>query len=78
MKIRMTDHALQRIEKYGLSESLIREGIKNPDSIIEGHSNRKIAQKKLNGYVLRIVFEKEKDINIIVTVYKAKVERYGI
>ncbi len=46
--------------------------------IIKGHSGRKISQKGLNGYVLRVIFEEEKDINVIVTVYKAKSERYGI
>lgn len=29
-------------------------------------------------YDLRVIFEEEKDINVIVTVYKAKSERYEI
>jgi len=52
--------------------------MENPDSVVEGHSGRKVAQKKLNGYVLRVIYEEKKGINVIVTVYKAKSERYEI
>ena len=78
MDLRITKHARERMEKYGISESLVHDAMDDPDSIVEGHSGRKISQKKLNGYVLRVIFEEEKDINVIVTVYKARSERYGI
>ena len=78
MKLRITDQAKSRMKKYGISGSTIRKGIKNPDSVVKGHSGRKIAQKKLNKHVLRIIFEKEKDKSVIVTVYKARSERYEI
>ena len=78
MKIRITAHAENRMEKYDLSRSLVVKSMEDPDSIIDGHSGRKIAQKKLNGYVLRVIYEEEKGINVIVTVYKAKSERYEI
>jgi len=44
------------MEKYGISGSLVRDAMDDPDSIVEGHSGRKISQKKLNGYVLRVIF----------------------
>ena len=78
MKLRITAHAENRMEKYDLSRSLVVKSMEDPDSIIDGHSGRKIAQKKLNGYVLRVIYEEEKGINVIVTVYKAKSERYEI
>lgn len=78
MKLRITKHARKRMEKYGISEKIVQEGMEEPDSIVEGHSGRKIAQSKINNHVLRIIFEKEKDSSVIVTVYKARSERYEI
>ncbi|MEF8874677.1 MAG: DUF4258 domain-containing protein [Candidatus Thermoplasmatota archaeon] len=78
MSLKITDHARKRMKKYRISEDLVKEAMEDPDSIVDGHSERKIAQKRLNGYVLRVIFEEEKDINVIVTVYKAKSERYEI
>ncbi len=78
MNLRITGHAKKRMKKYDLSRSLVVKTMKDPDSVVDGHSGRKIAQKKLNGYVLRVIYEQEKGINVIVTVYKAKSERYEI
>lgn len=78
MKLRITKHAEKRMEMYEISESLVKNAMENPNSVVEGHSGRKVAQKKLNGYVLRVIYEEEKGINVIVTVYKAKSERYEI
>ena len=78
MRLRITDHAKERAEKYEISKKLIRKGIENPDNVVNGHSNRRIAQKKLNEHVLRIIFEEEKDTSVVVTVYKARRERYEI
>ncbi|KXB07269.1 hypothetical protein AKJ52_00585 [candidate division MSBL1 archaeon SCGC-AAA382C18] len=66
------------MKKYGITPTLVRKGMNNPDSIVDGHSDRKIAQKKLNDHILRIIFEEEKNKSVIVTVYKARRGRYGI
>ena len=42
------------------------------------HGGRQIAQKKLDGYVLRVVYEKQSHKKVVVTVYKARRERYEI
>ncbi|MFW5904543.1 MAG: DUF4258 domain-containing protein [Candidatus Saliniplasma sp.] len=76
--MRITEHARKRMERYNISETMVRNAMKDPESLIDGHSGRNIAQKKLNGYVLRVIFEEEKGINVIVTVYKAKSERYEV
>ncbi|KXA88779.1 hypothetical protein AKJ66_02755 [candidate division MSBL1 archaeon SCGC-AAA259E22] len=78
MGLRITNHAKMRMKKYGISESSLRKGMENPDSVVDGHSGRRIAQRKFNNHVLRIIFEKRKDKNVIVTVYKARRERYEI
>jgi len=78
MKIRITRHAKERIEKYGLNKKQVLDCVKNPDIKIKGENERKIAQKRLNGYVLRVIYEINENIYIVVTTYKAKRERYEI
>lgn len=55
MKIRITNHEMERMEKYRLTEDQILNCVQNPDSMVSGQQNRKIAQKRLNGYVLRVI-----------------------
>lgn len=78
MKIKITNHAKGRMKEYEISEGLLNQALNNPDSIIEGAKGRKIYQKKLNGHILRAVVEEGKEINTLVTVYKARSKRYGI
>ncbi|MDO8634435.1 MAG: DUF4258 domain-containing protein [archaeon] len=51
MRIKITKHAMERMEKYGLTEEQIKNCLKKPDLVVEGQEGRKIAQKRLNGYV---------------------------
>lgn len=69
---------MERMEKYGISEALVIETLKRPKVLIEGYAGRKIAQRKLNSYVLRVVFEKKRNEIVVITVYKARRERYEI
>ena len=57
---------------------MVRETLRNPDREVPGYGGRQIAQKKLNGYVLRVVYEKQNHEKVVITVYKAKRERYEI
>jgi hypothetical protein len=78
MKILITGHARERMKKYEISELWIKRAIEEPTSVIESGSNRKIAQKRLNGLVLRVIYETRETIAVVITVYKAKRERYEI
>ena len=78
MKIEILDHARKRMEIYDVSEALVKETIEKPDSIADGYNNRKIAQKKLNGYMLRVIYEEKNSTKIVITIYKAKSGRYEI
>ena len=46
--------------------------------LLDGHSGRKIAQKRLNSYVLRVIFEERDKEVVVITVYRARRERYEI
>ena len=78
MEIKILNHARQRMQRYNVEHAIVEETLKNPDSEVEGYAGRRIAQKKLNGYVLRVVYEKQNHKRIVVTVYKARRERYEI
>lgn len=78
MNIEITDHAKERMQRYDVSEALVLETLENPTNVTEGYGNRKVYQKKLNGYVLRIIVEESKGIKRVITIYKARSERYGI
>ena len=63
---------------YPLSKEQITDCLRFPDIVLGGSENRAIAQKRLNGYLLRVVFETENDTYLVITAYKAKRERYEI
>lgn len=69
MQIRITSHAKERMQKYAISELWIKRAIEEPDSVIESEQNRKIAQKHLNGLVLRVIYEIRENIVMVITTY---------
>ena len=78
MEVTIRDHARQRVQRYNIGQSLVEEALRHPDNEIAGYSGRRIAQKRLDGYVLRVVYETKNYTKIVVTVYKAKRERYQV
>ncbi len=65
MQIKITSHARERMHKYAISELWIKRAIEEPDSVIESEQNRKIAQKRLNGLVLRGIYEIRENLVMI-------------
>lgn len=78
MNIELTDHAKERMLQYFISESQILQALENPDMVTETYGGRALYQKKLNGYILRIVVEEGEGIKIVITLYKARSGRYEI
>ena len=78
MKLIILEHVLDRMEEYGISEEQVIETIHHPDSIVPGHNERKIHQKRLNGHILRVVLEENEEILRVITTYKARSDRYEV
>ena len=78
MRIEITDHAKKRMQDYNISEDLVLETIRSPDNIVVTYGDRNIFQKKLNGYVLRLIVEENEGIKTVITLYKARSGRYEI
>ncbi len=76
MEIIILNHARLRMEQYDVTEAMVQEAIRNPDSLVLSYGNRRIAQKRVGRQLLRVVYEKEDRISIVITVYKARRERY--
>ena len=77
MRIEYTDYAEMKTAKRELSKTDIENTLENPDKLLEGKDGRKIAQKIIGKYLLRVVFEEHQSIYKVITVYYSKSERYG-
>jgi hypothetical protein len=80
-KIEIIPIAKKKMERRGVPEEWVTETINSPSQIVEGYGGRKIAQKKYivkdKHYLLRVVYEEGKQVNVVVTVYLTpQVERY--
>ncbi len=78
MEITITGHAIERMEKYNIRKEDLLETVRNPTITLGSHSNRHIFQRSINGYVIRAICEKVKNTIVIITVYKARKDRYEI
>ena len=78
MEVIIVGHARQKMGQYEVSELQVIEALAKPDSILEGKYGRRIAQKRLNGLLLRVVYESHEEWKVVVTVYKAKAGRYEV
>ncbi len=76
MKIIYTDHAEENINERKLSKKGIEDIVKNPEKVMDARFDRKIAQKILGDKLLRVIYEQEDNVYIIVTAYYTKPERY--
>ncbi len=66
--MKITKHALLRMEQRGIDENSIASIIQNPDETIDSFGRRKLARKRIGDKTLEVVYIKEDDI-IVITVY---------
>lgn len=70
-------HAIERMQKWRLCEKQVIETLLFPEEVIRGHSGRYIAQRRYgNVHILRAVYEYDRKIPVLVTVYFPHAERY--
>ena len=68
MKIILTDHAKERMVVRKITEKMIKEAIAKPDSAGFGYQNRLLVFKSFSGGVIKVVYSKEKNLHIIISV----------
>lgn len=76
MKISYTDYAEDSISDREINKEIIENALKNPDEIVEGKKNRKIAHKIIGSKLLRVVFETDEKTYIAITSYYTEPKRY--
>lgn len=76
IKIKVTQHALQRAKLWQVTEIELIKTLIFPDEVIMGHSNRFIAHKVKNSKIIRVVYEYRDKIPYVITVYAPSKERY--
>ena len=76
MKIIYTDYAEDIISDRKISKKIIEDSLRNPNEIVKGKKNRKIAHKVIRNKLLRVIFEEDAKTYIVITVYYAEHRRY--
>ncbi len=70
-------HALERVNERGISKELVIEALTNPDKVGEGYLGRKVAQKNMDGKLIRVIYEEHEDKIIVITAYiTSKIDKY--
>lgn len=78
MAIKYIPHALERMKERGISRELVEEVLLSPDNTLEGYFGRKVAQKRINGKLIRVVYEEKEDEVLVITAYiTSKIRKYG-
>lgn len=69
-------HALERIKKWNIKEEMAAETLVLPEEVIIGHRNRYIAHRRYGNHLIRAVYEYDKELPILLTVYFPRADRY--
>ncbi|WP_366938892.1 DUF4258 domain-containing protein [Thermococcus sp.] len=69
-------HALERARRWRLNVNDILQTILEPAEVITGHHSRFIAHHPTNGHLIRVIYEYDEGVLVIVTVYRPRKERY--
>lgn len=76
-RIIFIQHALDRLKERGISKELVIKIIENPDNIDPESQQRRIAQKLINGKLLRVVYDDEDESIVVISAYStSKVHKY--
>ena len=75
IKIMMTGHAIDRSEVWGLDMEKVLAALVYPEEVVTGHYNRYIAHKR-HGEIIRAVYEYNRELPVVITVYFPYAERY--
>ena len=76
IKIRFSNHSLERVKKWELSMKKILETLLYPEEVLVGHNKRFIAHRRYGKHIIRAIYEYEYDLAVLVTVHYPYAERY--
>ncbi|MBS3128986.1 DUF4258 domain-containing protein [Candidatus Woesearchaeota archaeon] len=76
MKIAYTPYALTTLAERKINKKSIEEALLFPDEPINGKKGRKIAHKREYPKLLRVIYEEEENVYIVITAYYTEPKRY--
>jgi hypothetical protein len=71
VKILVTNHAEERINRWNLDVKMVFETLLYPEDVLVGHRGRFIAHKRYGMHLVRAIYE-----SVLVTVYYPSIKRY--
>ncbi|HHT9119772.1 MAG TPA: DUF4258 domain-containing protein [Candidatus Hypogeohydataceae bacterium YC41] len=63
-----TAHALERIQLRNVTEEMVIKTVESPENTGKGYKNRNLAFRRFPEDILKVVFSREKDKIIIITI----------
>jgi hypothetical protein len=81
-QIRFTSHALEEMQRRGVSQAQVEAVIANPEQVLPGRHQRTIYQSRVDfgskkQYLLRIFMDENISPPIVITVYRtSKIQKY--
>jgi len=76
LRILFTEHAVHRIRLWRLTARFVLRTLLFPEEVLRGHRGRFIAQRRQRKHVVRVVYEYEDKLAVVVTVYNPLAKRY--
>jgi hypothetical protein len=76
VRLLLTDHALGRIATWSLTDRQVLQTLLFPEEVLRGHRNRFIAHRRRRHHVVRVVYEYEVGLPVVITVYNPLAKRY--
>jgi hypothetical protein len=76
IKILITFHAIERAKVWNLKDEHILSAILYPEEVLIGHRGRFIAHRRKGKHIIRTVYEYDKMLPVVITIYYPYIERY--
>ena len=82
MKFRLSRHALEELERRGISRDLLEQVLQNPQQVLPERDGKKIYQSQVEFvgsklFLLRAIVNDAVEPAVVVTVYRtSKIEKY--
>ncbi|OFW43324.1 MAG: hypothetical protein A3J28_13075 [Acidobacteria bacterium RIFCSPLOWO2_12_FULL_60_22] len=64
-----TDHAEERVAGRGIQKAWVEEAIRKPSNLLDAKYGKKQAIKKINSEEISVIYAKEGDNVIVITVF---------
>lgn len=74
--ILLTFHGSRRIVQWRLTVQSVLETLLWPEEVLRGHRSRFIAHRRQKNHVVRVVYEYERSMPTVITVYYPYAKRY--